>query len=283
MPRYRTIKPEFWSNGQVVECSPNARLLFLGLLNFCDDAGRHVWRPKQIKAEIFPADDFTPDDIGGMIEELASNRLIAVYVNDGQEFIQVTGWHHQRIDKPQKPKCPDPLDDQSEVILGSLAEYSKNVRRTFPPEGSREEKSRREGKGRDVDRAAEAASPPKTKPAASTGSGKNQVPRPDFIDEQVWSDFLAHRRQKKAKLTPTAWTRIEQEVRAGIEAGHDANDMLAEAMAAGWQGFKLEWYENRIRKAPAGGGNESPAERAAREAVEYRRRQEAEGRCFSNG
>ena len=98
MPRYRTIKPEFWSNGQVVECSPNARLLFLGLLNFCDDAGRHVFRPKQIKAEIFPADDFGPDDIRGMIDELSSNRLLVVYQHEDQEFMQVTGWHHQRID-----------------------------------------------------------------------------------------------------------------------------------------------------------------------------------------
>ena len=127
---------------------------------------------------------------------------------------------------------------------------------------------------REEGRAADAASPPQKKQATSTGSGKNQVPRPDFIDEQVWSDFLAHRRQKKAKLTPTAWKQIEKEIRAGIESGHGANDMLAEAMAAGWQGFKLEWYENRIARAPARGSNESPAERAAREAVEYRKRQQ---------
>ena len=41
MARIRTIKPEFWTSEQVVDCSPTARLLFIGLWNFCDDGGVH--------------------------------------------------------------------------------------------------------------------------------------------------------------------------------------------------------------------------------------------------
>lgn len=75
---------------------------------------------------------------------------------------------------------------------------------------------------------------------------KNEVHRPDDIDEQVWSDFLSHRRQKQAKLNPTAWGRIRNQLDLGIARGHDPNDMLAEAMEAGWRGFKFDWYLNRV-------------------------------------
>jgi hypothetical protein len=128
MARYRTIKPEFWTSAQVIECSTNARLLFIGLWNFCDDAGRHPLRPKQIKAEVFPADDFSPDDIQRMLAELSANGLISPYTVDGQEYFQVTGWHHQKIDRPQKPKCPPPPEQDS-----------SNTRRMLAPEKSREE------------------------------------------------------------------------------------------------------------------------------------------------
>ena len=138
MPRIRSIKPEFWTSGQVLECSTNARLLFIGLWNFCDDQGRHALRAKQIKAEVFPADDFTADDILGMIDELASNDLITLYEHESQQFLQVNGWHHQRIDKPQAPKFPDPFDEHSTIIRGTLPPDRKGEDRKdiyVPPKG----------------------------------------------------------------------------------------------------------------------------------------------------
>lgn len=113
MARIRSIKPEFWTSEQVMECSPNARLLFIGLWNFCDDAGRHPLAVKQIKALVFPSDDFTADDVSRMLDELSTNDLIQRYTVDGKGYFQVTGWQHQKIDRPQSPKYPGPLDDHS--------------------------------------------------------------------------------------------------------------------------------------------------------------------------
>ena len=106
-----------------MECSRNARLLFIGLWNFCDDKGRHPLRAKQIKAEVFPADDLSPNDILGMLQELSENDLISTYTVDSQEYLQVIGWHHQRIDKPQPAKYPEPIP-----------EHSKNDPGTIPPD-----------------------------------------------------------------------------------------------------------------------------------------------------
>ena len=121
MARIRSIKPEFWSSEQVMECSPTVRLLFVGLWNFCDDYGRHTLAPKQIKAQVFPCDDFTPEDIRRMLDELETNGLIMPYTVGGIEYFEVTGWHHQKIDKPQKAKYPGPFDDHSENGSRTLA------------------------------------------------------------------------------------------------------------------------------------------------------------------
>lgn len=106
MARIRSIKPEFWTSEQVMECSPMARLLFIGIWNFCDDAGNHVASPRTIKANVLPGDDIGSSNVQRMLDELYENGLIDYYVVDSKRYLHVTGWHHQRIDKPTY-KHPD--------------------------------------------------------------------------------------------------------------------------------------------------------------------------------
>lgn len=100
MARIRTIKPEFWTSEQIVECSRDARLMFVGMLNFCDDSGVHPASCKRLKMEVFPADDINSDSIRRLIDELLANDLITEYTVENKEFWRVTGWQHQKIDKP---------------------------------------------------------------------------------------------------------------------------------------------------------------------------------------
>lgn len=122
MARIRSIKPDFWTSEQVMECSPNARLMFIGMWNFADDHGRLPCSPKTIKAQIFPADDIDATNVRRMIDELSSNGLVRIYEVDGKEFLLITGWHHQKIDKRQPAKYPEPPAPSNE--------QSTNVRRT---------------------------------------------------------------------------------------------------------------------------------------------------------
>ena len=126
MSRIRTIKPEFWSNAQIMECSPNARLLFIGLWNFADDAGRHPLSPKQIKALVFPSDNFSSETVQRMLDELSANDLITAYSVDGKEYFQINGWHHQRIDRPQSPKYPAPVAEHSSKTSRATSENSSS-------------------------------------------------------------------------------------------------------------------------------------------------------------
>jgi hypothetical protein len=120
MARIRTIKPEFWTNERVMECSLIARLLFIGMWNFADDLGRLPLAPKTIKAQIFPSDEMSSEIIRGMIEELSKNGLILTYEVQDREYIQIVGWQHQRIDKPQPGKCPGPINGYSKIVPGTV-------------------------------------------------------------------------------------------------------------------------------------------------------------------
>jgi hypothetical protein len=160
MSRIRTVKPEFWSNEQVMNCSTNARLMFIGLWNFVDDAGRHTLACKQIKALIFPGDDFSSEIVRGWFDELSANGLIQTYIIDDKEYFQVTGWHHQKIDRPQPSKLPAPPVD--------VVEHSSNDR------AGREGKGE-EGKGKKDPPSgrADVSHPPATNGADPDGSDED--------------------------------------------------------------------------------------------------------------
>lgn len=123
-----------------MECSPITRLMFVGMWNFADDCGRLPFSTKTIKAQIFPSDDISLDTISGMIQELSKNGLILHYSVANKDYFQITGWHHQRIDKPQPAKYPAPING-----------YSKTIPGTFATEGIGEEGKREEKKDSEAD------------------------------------------------------------------------------------------------------------------------------------
>lgn len=124
MARIRTIKPEFWTSEQVVECSPTARLLFIGIWNFCDDAGVHPASAMRIKMQIFPADGISVVDVEDMLDELLQAGLLIQYEAEGKSYYQVTGWQHQKIDKPNF-RYPSPTGSRT-VVEHSATVHPRN-------------------------------------------------------------------------------------------------------------------------------------------------------------
>lgn len=223
MARIRTIKPEFCTSEQIGECSPTARLLFVELWCFCDDAGRHPASPLRLKAECFPFDSFTKEQMEGFIDELIDRGLLVEYKFEGQKFWQVTGWHHQKIDKPSikygpketvkvgngasicKPlpvdslvtrgrmtseEEPESFEEASESTRGGFDDSSPNGSRgladSSPPEGNGREWKGMEGKGED-----------RSDPHSLIGGMSK-----DF--QAVWKRWRAHQRENFTPLTPTA-------------------------------------------------------------------------------
>ena len=115
MARARNIKPGFFRNADLVELSMTARLLFIGLWTIADRAGRLEDRPKQIKMELFPADDV---DCGSCLQELASIGVIDRYESGGVRVIQVVNFSkHQN---PHKDEKASTLPDRN----GHIAEHA---------------------------------------------------------------------------------------------------------------------------------------------------------------
>lgn len=141
MARQRMIKPAFWTSEQVVECSPTARLLFIGLWNFCDDGGNHPASIKTLKMEIFPGDDISLDAVQKLLDELIQQGLVVEYATGGKSYWHVTGWHHQKIEKPTY--LHPPFDDRSTTPRRLSGDSSATVR----PEEKRREVKRKEEKG----------------------------------------------------------------------------------------------------------------------------------------
>lgn len=168
MARIRTIKPEFWTSEQVMNCSTNARLLFIGMWNFADDKGRMTASAKKIKAQIFPSDDISYESISVMLSNLSQNDLITLYEHDNVEYIQIDGWSkHQRIDKPQPSKIPDIHGEFDRDYIEQqrmIEDRSKNgLRRKGMEWKGMEGKGRRTAKGRiSQDRESREASQPAT-------------------------------------------------------------------------------------------------------------------------
>jgi len=142
MARIRTVKPEFWTSGQVMRVSRDARLLFIGLLNFADDEGRGDADPFAVKARVFPGDsDIDSERILRLLAELSSRALLVVYEHDGRPLYEVPKFTtHQKIDRPTVSKLPS--SSSGEIITFSpntehlLADSSSNPRRVLALEGN---------------------------------------------------------------------------------------------------------------------------------------------------
>ena len=120
MAKIRSIKPEFWESEQVGECQPMARLLFICLWNFCDDAGNYPASVKAMKRNAFGYDEVSADQVAAWMDELISNGLVAVYEVDGRCFWHVTGFSkHQTIARPfyKYPPFPDVPSPENDEFL----------------------------------------------------------------------------------------------------------------------------------------------------------------------
>lgn len=107
MARARNIKPGFFTNDELADCSPLARLLFAGLWLHCDREGRIEDRPKKIKAEILPYDNCDADELLG---DLEAHGFIIRYSHGKRRYIQVTnfGKHQNPHIKESASEIPAP-------------------------------------------------------------------------------------------------------------------------------------------------------------------------------
>ena len=69
---------------------------------------------------------------------------------------------------------------------------------------------------------------------------QTSVVKPDDVSNELWADFLKHRKQKKAPVTERVISLIRNEAK---NAGWTLEEALNEVILRNWIGFKAEWVE----------------------------------------
>jgi translation initiation factor IF-1 len=107
------VKPDYWTDEDIVELSMPARLLFIGMWNYACDNGHLQDKPRQIKMRILPGDDVS---IADLLAELCTQGRIE----------RADGWitvpnltEHQKPDRRyfttcDKPDCIEPEETTSQ-------------------------------------------------------------------------------------------------------------------------------------------------------------------------
>lgn len=108
--RARNIKPGFFENEELGECSYQARLLFIGLWCFADREGKFLWRIKKMKALIFPYDNV---DIEKFLSELVEKNQIVKYDVDEKGYGYIPTFKNHQHPHPHEAKSviPDPPEN----------------------------------------------------------------------------------------------------------------------------------------------------------------------------
>lgn len=199
MARIRTVKPEFWTDERVGECSVSARLLFIASLNFADDHGGLDRSAKQLKAQAFPYDNV---DCEPLVQELLNHRLLIEYESGGKKYLHINGFKkHQKVEKPAKPRVP--LYDEAlntHRIVGESSPTSNGLL-----SGREKESKGREGKN----------------PSASATPASEEDSRETNFE--WWLDFkLAY----PDRAGDQGWRKAQRAAHARIQEGHTPNEFI---------------------------------------------------------
>ena len=143
MARIRTVKPELFSSSTLAQVDVQARLLFIAMFTFADDAGRLLDIPRQILGNCFPHDEgISSEDINEWLEQLVEIGAIRRYKAGGKNCIDFPEWiSHQKISHPGTSHIPEWTDSRDlpedyQRVSGESPESLRRITRD-PPEDYR--------------------------------------------------------------------------------------------------------------------------------------------------
>lgn len=181
MARIRSLKPEFFTDSQMVALSPYARLLYQGMWCHGDEWGVLEDDPVQLKMRILPVDPVNAEEL---LDELIKAGRVrrARTCSDKSVLVVVRFRDHQRPDGRLEPRFGDPAtfiyddDDEttSDLRVQTSADMSLHVATCGEGQGSG---YRGQGSGDEVP--ADAGTEPPAKPKRATQLPASWAPNDD--------------------------------------------------------------------------------------------------------
>lgn len=221
MARIRTVKPELFRHETLYEAEIKTRLplrlSYIGLFTACDREGRFKWKPKTLKLDVLPYDDV---DFSRVLDALVTHGFIVKYEFKSDEFGCIPTWSQHQVINNRESTSLLPSLEESTTCTRDPRVNDASVTPLVHTQG--------EGKGREGKR---------------KGNKEGAiVTRPDFVDEQLWNDWLVIRKKKNAPLTTTAWALMTNEV---SKAGWQLDKAIQECCLRTWASFKAEWVADK--------------------------------------
>jgi hypothetical protein len=161
----------------------------------------------------------------------------AVCLTQGAETITET---ITKITNKEKPLTPFQGEEENSA-MASHSSVQPNLFQTSLHEAHASGSATAELKSADgKKKTPRCAAPPRTKKLYL-------VTRPNGVSEQVWDDFIALRKAKRAPLSQTALAGILSEADKALMT---LEDTLTECITRGWQSFKAEWMKPKTTTKP---------------------------------
>jgi hypothetical protein len=161
----------------------------------------------------------------------------AVCMTQGAETITETITKITNIEKPLTPF----QGEEENSAVASHSSIQSNLFPTNPSEANASGSATAELKSADgKKKTPHSEAPPRNKKLSL-------VTRPNGVSEQVWDDFIALRKAKRAPLSATALASIAKEAE---KAAMHIEEALTECVTRGWQSFKAEWMKPKTTTKP---------------------------------
>ena len=129
MARGRNIKPSFFTNEDLAEVEPLARILFIGMWTISNFKGCFEYRPKRLKVQLLPYDEC---DIETLVNNLEHSGFISTYSVQGQRYVKIINFtKHQNPHKNERDGGTDIPDiderddtqDKKSLNVNGLNDY----------------------------------------------------------------------------------------------------------------------------------------------------------------
>ncbi len=270
MARARNIKPQFFTNDELSELPPLARLLFIGLWTIADFKGCFEYKPKRLKVQLLPYDDC---NIEQLVSALDKSRFISIYSVQGQTFGKVLNFNkHQNPHKNEKEKgsdIPDIYQNDAENVM--FSDSLEDIEINHDQNGSDPADS--------LNLIPDSCSPITDTPVSVSPKFvfKSELKKLGVSEEQA-SEFMQVRKAKKAVNTKNAFEMLIAESQKAKLSLDQAIDYCLKRQNP-WGAFKAAWYVNEQIE------NQNPNQHtfqtaAQKTASEHNRWRQAEQQAF---
>lgn len=267
MARIRSVYPGLFVDDAFMELSFVARILLIGIWIQCDDHGVFEFRPKSLKAAVFPGDDGL--DMDALLKELVEHECIRVFDIDGKAYGAARNFC--KYQHPKKPTYYYPVRKAgitdlpswvgTYVAFGAQDEEDRLPTNSLKEKEKEKEREKKKPKTNTVKPERESPGNANETPSASPPGSLSEVSKP--ILKEVERNLGA----TIGTPLPEKWTPDDELCEAvrvdygltdddirteltAFHAHHAANGSFSANWRASFQTWCKRWKEHRDKQAP---------------------------------